>query len=69
MVSFEVTPINFPVYILQSKYNTNLDYDYGQFSVLETKLNNAKLAIGTIPALFGKVGTYSFGDHETPYTV
>jgi len=67
-VSFEVTPTNFPVYIQQSKYNTDVNFDYGAFSILETKLNNAKLAIGTIPHFFGKAGVYVFGDHETPYT-
>ena len=67
-VSFEVTPTNFPVYIIQSKYNTDDNYDYGQFSILETKLNNAKLAIGTIPAFFPNTGVYVFGDHETPFT-
>lgn len=53
---------------MQSKYNTDDNYDYGQFSILETKLNNAKLAIGTIPAFFGKAGVYVFGDHESPFT-
>lgn len=63
-----MTPTNFPVYIIQSKFNTNSDYDYGQFSILETKLNNAKLAIGTIPAFFPLAGVYTFGDHSAPYT-
>jgi len=44
-VSFEVNPINFPVYIIDSKYNTNKNFDYGPFKQLEVRLNGAKLGI------------------------
>lgn len=33
-VMFEVTPVNFPVYIVESKFNTDENYDYGAFSTL-----------------------------------
>ena len=67
-VSFEVTPVNFPVYIKESKFNTNDDYDYGPFVVLETKLHNAKLAISSFVVNFAYEGTYVFGDFQTPET-
>lgn len=31
-LGFEVSPVNFPVYIIDSKFNTNPNYDYGAFS-------------------------------------
>ena len=65
-VSFEVNPVNFPVYIVESKYNTDPNYDYGAFSQLQTKLNSAKLQISTFPVTFSKEGVFTFGDHETP---
>ena len=33
-ISFEVNPVNFPVYITGSKYNSDKNYDYGAFSHL-----------------------------------
>lgn len=38
LVSFEVNSIHFPVYMTQSKYNTDSHYDFGEFTQLKTKL-------------------------------
>lgn len=67
-MSFEVNPINFPVYIKSSKFNTDENYDYGAFSQLETKLNNAKLAISSFMVSFLYEGVFVFGDHTSPTT-
>ena len=67
-VSFEVNPDNFPVYILNSKFNTNSNYDYGVFSELETRLSNAKLGITTFMVNFVEEGVFVFGDHSAPTT-
>lgn len=67
-VSFEVNPINFPVYIIDSKYNTNKNFDYGPFKQLEVRLNGAKLGIQSFAVNFNTEGVYVFGDHATPST-
>jgi hypothetical protein len=67
-VSFEVNPTNFPVYILNSKFNTDSNYDYGVFSDLETRLKNANLGISTFMVNFVRENVYVFGDHSAPAT-
>ena len=59
---------NYPVYIKDSKYNTDKNYDYGAFSVLRTKLTNAKLAISSFLVTFPDAGVFTFGDNESPFT-
>ena len=63
-----MTPENFPVYIVESKYNTDDNYDYGAFSELGTKLNGAKLAISSFLISFEYEGVFVFGDHAAPNT-
>lgn len=68
-VSFEVKGNSYPVYIQDSKYNTDKNYDYGAFSVLKTKLTGAKLAISSFLVTFPDKGVFTFGDNETPFTM
>jgi hypothetical protein len=65
-VSFAVSQVNYPVYILQSFFNTDPNYDYGQFSSLATKLSSANMNINTFMSTFANVGVYVFGDVGTP---
>ena len=58
--------MHFPVYMVQSIYNTDPKYDYGAFSQLQTSLVSSKLAITTFMNIFVKEGVYVFGDYATP---
>lgn len=51
-VSFDVNDEHFPVYVTDSIYNTDPNYDYGVFTKLQTKLLSAQLAITTFVVSF-----------------
>ena len=65
-MSFEVTDTHFPVYVKDSLYNTDPNYDYGTFSLLATKLQNAKLMISSFMVSFTYEGVFVFGDFSKP---
>ena len=65
-IAFEVSPENFPVYVKDSIYNTDPDYDYGVFTTLENKLLYAELAISSFMVGFVYEGVFVFGDIQTP---
>jgi len=64
-----VSPEHYPVYVKDSQYNSDPNYDFGIFTLLETKLKNAKLAISSFMVSFAYEGTFSFGDSATPNTL
>jgi hypothetical protein len=51
-VSFKVSKSNFPVYVSESIYNSNPEYDYGLFTKLKTKLLTADLKIKSFMVSF-----------------
>ena len=55
--------------MVDSKYNTDPNYDYGEFSLLETKLHSAKLAINSFVVSFENAGVYTFADWAAPNTM
>lgn len=61
-VSFSVSKEHFPVYIKQSIYNTDPNYDYGAFSKLHTKLTSTGVVISTFTNTFSYEGVFVFGD-------
>lgn len=68
-ISFDVSPEHYPVYVKDSKYNSDPNYDFGVFTLLETKLKNAKLAISQFMVNFVYEGVFAFGDSATPQTL
>lgn len=67
-MSFSVSRSHFPVYIIDSLYNTNPDFDSGVFELLENKLLRSNMSISTFMYTFFDEGTYVFGDYENPLT-
>ena len=67
-VSFEVSPENFPVYVKDSIYNTDPNYDNGLFTKLKNKLLLAELDLDTFMVTFNYVGVFVFGDYQSPTT-
>ena len=65
-IAFQVNPTNFPVYVKDSIYNTDPNYDFGVFTTLENKLLYAQLAITSFMVGFTYEGTFVFGDYQTP---
>jgi hypothetical protein len=65
-INFEVDKTNFPIYIKDSKWNTNANFDYGAFVKLETKLTSSALEIDTFGFTFAKAGTYVFANYAAP---
>jgi hypothetical protein len=65
-ISFQVTKTNFPVYIRNSIYNTNPEFDYGAFIKLETRLTSTGLIIDTFGFTFSNEGVFVFGDYSAP---
>lgn len=63
-ISFQVSKKHFPVYIRDSIYNTNKDFDYGAFVRLETKMTSSGLNIDTFGFTFVDTGVFVFGDYE-----
>lgn len=57
---------NFPVYIKNSIYNTNPEFDYGAFVKLETQLTSTGLNLDTFGFTFANEGTFVFGDYSAP---
>lgn len=65
-MSFEVNSVHFPIYLAQSKYNTNKSFDFGEYTVLKTKLISAKLLLSTFITSFSSEGVYTFADYSSP---
>jgi hypothetical protein len=65
-ITFQVTKTNFPVYIKNSIYNTNPEFDYGAFIKLETRLTSTGLDIDTFGFTFVEEGVFVFGDYSAP---
>lgn len=63
-VSFSISSQHFPVYVKNSLYNTNMNFDAGLFDVLETKLINSNITISTFMFTFLNSGVYVFGDYQ-----
>lgn len=63
-VSFAVSREHFPVYLKDSLYNTNADFDSGVFDLLQTKLVQANMSINTFMYSFAQEGVYVFGDYK-----
>ena len=58
-----MNPTNFPVYVKDSIYNTDPNYDFGVFTTLENKLLYAQLAISSFMVGFTYEGVFVFGDY------
>lgn len=56
------------MYILNNKFNTDPNYDYGAFQQLATRLSKATLNIKNFMTNFVKEGTYVFADYNAPNT-
>lgn len=54
------------MYIIESIYNTDPNYDYGAFTRLKTKLTSTGLDITTFSNTFANEGVYVFGDYASP---
>jgi hypothetical protein len=65
-ITFSVSRTNFPVYIKNSIYNTNPNFDYGAFVKLQTKLTSSGLNLDTFGFTFIPEGVYVFGDYANP---
>ena len=65
-VSFETSPEHFPVYLRNSGYNTNPDFDDGPFDTLKTKITGSGVAIASFAVTFATEGVYMFGDYADP---
>lgn len=65
-VSFETSRKHFPVYLKDSSYNTNPDFDDGVFDTLKTKITSSGLNITSFAFTFVTEGVYVFGDAADP---
>ena len=65
-VSFETTAEHFPVYLKDSSYNTNPNFDDGVFDTLKTKITASGIAIASFAYTFVQEGVYVFGDYADP---
>jgi hypothetical protein len=65
-VSFETSPEHFPVYLRNSGYNTNPNFDDGPFDTLKTKITGSGLTIASFAFTFSTEGVYMFGDYADP---
>ena len=63
-VSFSVSSEHFPVYMKDSLYNTNSDFDSGVFDLLENKILRSNMSISTFINSFMQEGVYVFGDYQ-----
>lgn len=68
-VSFETGTKHFPVYLRNSAFNTNPDFDDGVFETLKTKIVGSGIAIASFAFTFSQPGVYVFGDHADPANV
>jgi hypothetical protein len=68
-VTFSANKDNYPVYLEESIYNTNPNYDYGLLTKLKTKLITANLQISEFMMSFPELDqVYVFGRASaTPY--
>jgi len=62
-VSFETTAEHFPVYLKDSSFNTNPNFDDGVFDTLKTKITGSGIAIASFAYTFAVEGVYVFGDY------
>jgi hypothetical protein len=68
-VTFTANRENYPVYVEESIYNTDPNYDYGLLTKLKTKLITANLEISEFMMTFTDLGqVYVFGDSVDPQT-
>lgn len=65
-ISFQLTATNYPVYMRNSIYNTNPNFDYGAFVQLQTKMENSGLNLDTFGFTFVNTGVFVFGNAATP---
>jgi hypothetical protein len=65
-VSFETSSERFPVYLKDSGYNTNPNFDDGVFETLKTKITGSGLKISAFAFTFKTEGVYQFGDNADP---
>ena len=63
-VSFQISSAHFPVYVKNSLYNSNMNFDAGLFDILETSIINSNVNISTFMFTFVTSGVYVFGDYQ-----
>ena len=68
-VSFATGVEHFPVYLRNSAFNTNADFDDGVFETLKTKIVDSGIAIASFAFTFSQSGVYVFGDFADPANV
>lgn len=66
VVSFQINKEHFPIYVKDSIYNSDPNYDDGIFEVLKIKLLNADLDIDSFMNTFTEPGVFVFGDYSDP---
>lgn len=57
------------MYILQSPYNSDPNYDYGTFTKLQNKMLLSQLNLTAFAVTFKQIGTFAFGDYSDPQTL
>jgi hypothetical protein len=63
-VSFSLqAPDHFPVYIKDSLYNSDPNFDSGAFTKLQNKMLYSQLNMKTFPYTFKELGSFAFGDY------
>jgi hypothetical protein len=69
-VSFTVSQDHYPIYLKDSVYNTDYNFDAGMFDLLQVKINQAGMNISTFMHTFSSKedATYVFGDSQAPTT-
>lgn len=65
-VSFETSSEHFPMYLKDSGYNTNPNFDDGVFETLKTKIVGSGIDIASFAYTFNTEGVYQFGDYADP---
>ena len=63
-ITFSISSSHFPVYVKNSQYNTNMNFDAGLFDILETKLIGSSINITDFSYTFSSSGVYVFGDYQ-----
>lgn len=64
-----MSPEHFPVYVKDSKYNTDDNWDYGTFTKLANKMTLAGVNLTSFMKSFNDLGVFAFADYATPTEV
>jgi hypothetical protein len=65
-VSFSISNEHFPVFVKDSIYNSDPNYDFGVFTKLKNKLLLSQLNLKTFMVTFKDLGVFAIGDYATP---